>query len=48
MRLLVRHAHAGHKRHRSGPDAGPPLGIRGWRRPKGSSTPWPTSGSSGR
>src|SRR4029434_9903378 len=30
MRLLVRHAHAGNKRHWSGPDAERPLSIRGW------------------
>jgi phosphohistidine phosphatase SixA len=35
MRLLVRHAHAGHKRHWSGPDAERPLSIRGWAQAEG-------------
>lgn len=35
MRLLVRHAHAGHKRHWRGPDAERPLSIRGWAQAEG-------------
>ncbi len=35
MRLLVRHAHAGNKRHWSGPDAERPLSIRGWAQAEG-------------
>ena len=35
MRLLVRHANAGHKRHWSGPDAERPLSIRGWAQAEG-------------
>ena len=35
MRLLVRHAHAGQKRHWSGPDAERPLSIRGWAQAEG-------------
>ena len=35
MRLLVRHAHAGDKRHWPGPDAERPLGIRGWAQAEG-------------
>jgi phosphohistidine phosphatase SixA len=35
MRLLVRHAHAGHKRHWSGPDAERPLSTRGWAQAEG-------------
>jgi phosphohistidine phosphatase SixA len=35
MRLLVRHAHAGHKRHWSGSDAERPLSIRGWAQAEG-------------
>ena len=35
MRLLVRHAHAGNKRHWSGPDADRPLSIRGWAQAEG-------------
>jgi phosphohistidine phosphatase SixA len=35
VRLLVRHAHAGHKRHWSGPDAERPLSIRGWTQAEG-------------
>ena len=35
MRLLVRHAHAGNKRHWSGPDAERPLSVRGWSEAEG-------------
>jgi phosphohistidine phosphatase SixA len=35
MRLLVRHAHAGNKRHWRGPDAERPLSIRGWAQAEG-------------
>jgi phosphohistidine phosphatase SixA len=35
MRLLVRHAHAGDKRHWSGPDTERPLSIRGWSQAEG-------------
>ena len=35
MRLLVRHAHAGHKRLWSGPDAERPLSTRGWGQAEG-------------
>jgi phosphohistidine phosphatase SixA len=35
MRLLVRHAHAGNKRHWSGPDAERPLSVRGWAQAEG-------------
>jgi phosphohistidine phosphatase SixA len=35
MRLLVRHAHAGDKRHWSGPDAERPLSVRGWSQAEG-------------
>jgi phosphohistidine phosphatase SixA len=35
MRLLVRHARAGNKRHWSGPDAERPLSIRGWAQAEG-------------
>jgi phosphohistidine phosphatase SixA len=35
MRLLVRHAHAGHKRHWAGPDPERPLSIRGWAQAEG-------------
>ena len=35
MRLLVRHAHAGHKRYWHGPDAERPLSIRGWAQAEG-------------
>lgn len=35
MRLLVRHAHAGNKRHWRGPDAERPLSVRGWSQAEG-------------
>ena len=35
MRLLVRHAHAGDKRHWTGPDADRPLSVRGWDQAEG-------------
>jgi hypothetical protein len=47
MRLLVRHAHAGHKRHGAGRMPSGRSASAGWPRPKDSSIPLATSRSSG-